>query len=130
MVRTAFALIHTPRAHIRPVPQHCPCVAGWGSLTVMTSTQQAARAAAQLHEAAQDVARVAACRSAQAEERLAQSPIQQGHELTEDLRTEAPDELGVCASGKKSKPNETPTPSRMSAPGVLAATGGEGDDPW
>jgi hypothetical protein len=130
VVRTAFGLIHTPRAHICPVLQHCPCVADWGSLTVMTCTPQAARAAAQLHEAAQDVARVAARRSAQAEGRLAQSPIQQGHELTEDLRTEAPDELGVCTSGKKSKPTETPTPSRRSAPGVLAAAGEDGDDPW
>lgn len=52
---------------------------------VMTSTQQAARAAAQLHEAAQDVARVAARRNAQAEGRIAGLPTQQGHELAEDL---------------------------------------------
>lgn len=78
----ASRLIHTPRAHIHPAVQHCPYVPGWGSLTVMTSTQQAARAAAQLHEAAQDVARVAARRSARAEGRM---PVQQGHELTEGL---------------------------------------------
>jgi hypothetical protein len=84
----ASRLIHTPRAHIRPTVQHCPCVPGWGSLIVMTSTQQAARAAAQLHEAAQDVARVAARRSAQAEGRIAELPMQQGHELTEGLGPE------------------------------------------
>lgn len=63
----------------------------------MTSTQQAARAAAQLHEAAQDAARVAARRNAQAEGRIAELPMQQGRELTEGLwpkrrRRRAPEE--------------------------------------
>jgi hypothetical protein len=54
----------------------------------MTSTQQAARAAAQLRQAAQDVARVAARRSAQAEGSIAELPMQRGYELTEDLEAE------------------------------------------
>jgi hypothetical protein len=40
---------------------------GWSSLMVMTSTQQAARPAAQFHEAAQYVACVAARGNARAE---------------------------------------------------------------
>jgi hypothetical protein len=78
----------------------------------MTGTPQAARAAAQLHEAAQEVARVAARRSAQAKGRMAELPVRQVHELAEDLGVKAPEALGVCGSWKKSKPNETLTPSR------------------
>jgi hypothetical protein len=80
----------------------------------MTSTQQAARAADQLHEAAQDVARLAARRSAQAKGHMAELPMQV-HELTEDLGVKAPEALGVCGSWKKSKPNETPMPSTTPA---------------
>jgi hypothetical protein len=79
---------------------------------VMTSTQQAARAAAQLHEAAQDVAHIAARRRAEAEGRIAELPMQQEHELTEDLAAEAREAPGVCGSEKKSKLNEALMPSR------------------
>jgi hypothetical protein len=54
----------------------------------MTSTHQVARAAAQLHEAAQDVARVIARRSAQAEGGTAAPSIQQRIEPAEDPATE------------------------------------------
>lgn len=64
---------------------------------VMTSTQQAVRAAAQLHEAAQYVARVAARRSAQAEGR--EFPMQQGHKLTEDLAAERGERAETTAPG-------------------------------
>jgi hypothetical protein len=65
----------------------------------MTSTQQAARAAAQLHEAAQDVARVAARRNAQAEGRRAELHMGQGHELTEDLAAESAGSAETTAPG-------------------------------
>jgi len=55
----------------------------------MASTQQVARAAAQLHEAAQDVARVAARRSTQAEGQIAEPPIQQ--QLAEDEAGQSPE---------------------------------------
>jgi hypothetical protein len=66
---------------------------------VMTSTQQAARAAAQLHEAAQDVARVAAHRNAGAEGRIARLPMEQGHELAEDLAAESAGSAEATALG-------------------------------
>ena len=50
----------------------------------MTSAQQAARAAAQLHEAAQDVARVAACRSARAERQMTEPFTGRRLELTRE----------------------------------------------
>jgi hypothetical protein len=50
----------------------------------MASTQ-VARAAAQLHEAAQDVARVAALRSAQPQELMTEPPVPQQPGLAEDL---------------------------------------------
>jgi hypothetical protein len=50
----------------------------------MASTQ-VARAAAQLHEAAQDVARVAALRGAQAQELMTEPPVSQQPGLSEDL---------------------------------------------
>lgn len=56
---------------------------GWGSLVVMASTQ-VARAAAQLHEAALDVARVAALRSAQPQELTTGPQVPQQFGLTED----------------------------------------------
>lgn len=66
---------------------------------VMTSTQQAARAAAQLHEAAIDVARVAARRNARVEGRIAELPMQQRHELTEDLAAESTGSAETTAPG-------------------------------
>jgi len=66
---------------------------------VMTSTQQAARAAAQLHEAAQDVARVAARRNARAQGRVAELPLQQGHVLAEDLAAESAGSAATTAPG-------------------------------
>ena len=50
----------------------------------MASTQ-VARTAAQLHEAAQDVARVAALRGAQAQELMTEQPVPQQPGLAEDL---------------------------------------------
>jgi hypothetical protein len=50
----------------------------------MASTQ-VARAAAQLHEAAQDVARVAALRSTQPQELMTEPPVPQQPGLAEDL---------------------------------------------
>jgi hypothetical protein len=77
-------LIHTPSAHICPLfrPSRARC--GWDSLMDMASTQ-VARAAAQLHEAAQDVARVAALRSAQPQELMTEPPVPQQPGLAEDL---------------------------------------------
>jgi hypothetical protein len=65
---------------------------------VMTSTQRAARAAAQLHEAAQDVARVAASRSSQTEGRTTELPELE-HELAEDLVTESARPAMTAAPG-------------------------------
>jgi hypothetical protein len=110
----ASGLIDTPRAHICPVDQHCPCRLGWGSLKLMTGTQRAARAAAQLHEAVQDVARVAARRSAHVQWHMAELPMLQVHELTEDLGVNEPEALVACGRWKKSKSNETQMPSRAS----------------
>lgn len=58
----AFQADSHPRAHIRPRWQLSPSRLGWDWLTVMTSATQAARAAAQLRQAAHDVACVAARR--------------------------------------------------------------------
>ena len=55
----------------------------WDSLLVMASTQ-VARAAAQLHEAALDVARVAALRSAQPQEPATGPQVPQQPGLAED----------------------------------------------
>ena len=60
-------VIHTPRAHIHSHFGHSRLRLGWDWLAGMAITQQAARMAAQLHEAAEEIARLAARRSAEAE---------------------------------------------------------------
>ncbi len=62
-----YRVIHTPRAHIHSHFGHSRPRPGRGWLTGMAITHKAARAAAQLHEAAQEVARLAARRSAETE---------------------------------------------------------------
>lgn len=62
---------------------------------VMTSTQQAARAAAQLREAAQDMAGLAARRGALAGER--EFPAQRGHEPAEALAAESAERAETTA---------------------------------
>jgi hypothetical protein len=57
---------------------------------VMTSAQ-VARAAAQLHEAAQDVARVAALRGGQAQELVTELPVPRQSEFTKRLDDRMPD---------------------------------------
>jgi transcriptional regulator with XRE-family HTH domain len=97
---------------------------------VMTSTQQAARAAAQLHEAAQDVARVAARRSAQAEGR--EFPMQQGRELTEDVAAESAERAESRAPGAARMADQTGTAGKAlarpheSTPQVSVAAGRKG----
>jgi hypothetical protein len=85
--RAAFVVqadSHTLRAHPSPF-QALPCGPWLGFPVVMASTQ-VARAAAQLHEAALDVARVAALRSAQPQEPATgpQVPQQSGLADNED----------------------------------------------
>jgi hypothetical protein len=78
------------QADSHPLRAHPPFLptsrvrAGCDSLMSMASTQ-IARAAAQLHEAAQDVARVAALRSAQPQEPTAQPPAPKQPGPEEDL---------------------------------------------
>ena len=59
----------------------------------MASTQ-VARAAAQLHEAARDVARVAALRSAQPQQLTTKPPVPQQPGFAEDLDDQVPDADG------------------------------------
>jgi anti-sigma regulatory factor (Ser/Thr protein kinase) len=82
-------LIHTPRAHIRPRCELSPCRTWLRFADVMTSIAQAARAAAQLHEAAQEVARVAARRSGQPDAQMAAPSVPQrlnGFQRLNELR--------------------------------------------
>jgi hypothetical protein len=67
--------IHTPYSHIHPVFQPPVYGPGWGLLMVMTSTPHAIRAAAQFHEAVEDMARVADRRIAQAKESPARAVV-------------------------------------------------------
>jgi hypothetical protein len=121
----ASGLIDTPCAHICPVDQHCPCVPGWGSLKVMTSTQQAARAAAQLHEAAQDVARVAARRGAQVKGHMVELPMQQVHELTEDPWGQSAGGVGRMRELEEKQTERNVNAIKDTRVGVLAATTAE-----
>ncbi len=58
------------------------------------ASRQIVRAAAQLHEAAQDVARLAALRSAQPQEPMAEPPVLQQPGPEEDLYDHVPDADG------------------------------------
>lgn len=90
MLCASSRLIHTPSAHIRPPFEPSRNRRGWGSLAVMASTQ-VARAAAQLHEAAQDVARVAAVRSDKSQEPTTKPLVPQQPRLMEGLDHRVPD---------------------------------------
>jgi len=96
---TLFAsarLIHTLLIHPSPPFEPSRIRRGWHSPTVMAATQ-VARAITQLHEAAQDVARVAALRSAKPQELMTQPPMLRHHGYREGADYRVSDAAEVTA---------------------------------